>query len=62
MKAGIANWIYYPIQWLRREPVLECLGRLEETQWYAREQLEKWQWECLRTAVFNAVASTGSLG
>jgi len=49
--------IYYPIQWLRREPVSKCLHRLQETQWYSPEQIATWQWEGLRKTVSHAMTS-----
>ena len=49
--------IYYPIQWLRREPVRKCLRMLQESQWYAPDQLAPRQWEDLRGTVLHAMMS-----
>jgi len=49
--------IYYPIQWLRREPVRRCLRELQNTQWYSPEQLATWQWEGFRETVLHAMTS-----
>jgi len=55
MSAVSKNYIYYPIQWFRREPVRKCLRELQETQWYSDETLATWRWEHLRKTVLHAM-------
>jgi phenylacetate-CoA ligase len=49
------NLVYHPIQLVRGEPVARALRELEETQWYSREHLARWQWERVQRAVTRAI-------
>lgn len=48
-------FVYYPIQWLRREPVFDCFRKVQETQWYSPDELIYWQGKRLQKTVLDAM-------
>jgi phenylacetate-CoA ligase len=46
--------VYYPIQWLRREPVWQCMRELQCTQFLSPDRLREWQLALLKATLVHA--------
>ncbi len=55
MRATTAKFLYRTIQRLRKEPVCQTLDWLESTQWWTREQIERYQLDKLKRILVYAL-------
>lgn len=55
MKSTTAKFLYRTIQRLRKEPVFQTLNWLESTQWWTREQIERYQLDKLKQILVYAL-------